>query len=1149
MRIQQNIFKLSATDLANHLACRHLTTLNNLLARGELTEPAWEDPHAIVLRQRGLEHERAYVESLRSRGLSVVDLSAEPEATAAEAVWRAMQSGVQAIVQGSLSTDGWRGRADVMLRVERPSRLGEWSYEVVDCKLSRATKAGTILQLCLYSELLGALQVAEPEYFHVIRPGVGFEPESYRFSSFSAYARTVKDALSRAVQSGPAETYPEPVTHCDVCRWWRVCDAERRADDHLSFVAGASRLQRKELTAQGVPTLQALAVLPLPIPFKPARGAVEGYFRIREQARIQYEARIDGQLKYESLPVEPGKGLARLPSPSAGDIFLDFEGDPFVGEGGLEYLTGIVTATDDGALLYECRWALDRAQEKSAFEWLIDFTCERMTRFADLHIYHFGSYEPSAVKRLMLRYATREDEVDRLLRGEVFVNLHTILKQGIRASVEQYSLKDIEKFCAYQRSVPLPEANQARHFVENQLELSAGRPDLTDQARKTVQGYNEDDCGATEGVRNWLETIRAAMIASGADLPRPTLKDPAPSEKGSAQKQRVAAVFEALTRDLPSEPADRSPDQAAKWLLAHALDWHGREDKVKWWEFFRMKDLSEEELYDQKSALAGLSFIGRMLKRSPREQAPIDQYQYPAQECSIRRGDEIYTFDEKRFGEVVAADPVARTVAIKKLMKLDAVHPPAVFAYSYFGTKEQSNSILRVADWIVANGIDGAGDFRAARDLLLRNRPRLPEGQSLTAAPGEDIVDVAWKVGLALDESVLPIQGPPGSGKTATGSRMICELVKRGRKIGISATSHAVIVNLLGEVVETARKMGITEVACAHRKTESDENEAENAGIGEIGSNEEALAGLQSGVVNVLGATAWLWSREEFMNSVDVLFVDEAGQMSLANVLACAPAGRNLVLLGDPQQLEQPQTGTHPESSGISALAHLLNGRKTVADDRGLFLPETWRLQPAICRFTSEMFYEGRLASREGLERQRIAARAPFSGAGLWYLPVVHEGNRSYSVEEIERVAGLIEFLTEPGSSLTDSQGVKRPLTRTDILCVAPYNDQVDRLKERLPGVQVGTVDKFQGQQAAVVIYSMTASSPEDAPRGMGFLYDLNRFNVATSRARCACIVVSSPILLSPDCKTPRQMEMANLLCRYSEMAEHISIGAAAAIG
>jgi uncharacterized protein len=1137
-----NNVRLSATDLANHLACRHLTSLDLSLAKGEIAGPSWENPHLKVLRQRGFEHERAYVESLRSRGLTVVDLSSEPEETACEATWIAMKRGADAIVQATLAGGDWRGRADVLLRVEqpeKPSRLGPWSYEVVDCKLARETKAETILQLCLYSEFVTALQGWEPEFFHIIRPNVGFQPQAHRLSAYAAYYRVVKKALQDAVKAPSRETYPEPVSHCDICRWWRECDRRRRDDDHLSFVAGLTKLQRKELTLQGVATLESLAKLPLPIPFHPSRGSHDGYTRVREQARVQLESRTEGRLKYEPLCCEPGKGLTLLPPPDMGDIFLDLEGDPFVGEGGLEYLFGVVTSDENGNLVYQRRWAPDRARERGAFEWFVDLTFARMTRFPDLHIYHFGAYEPGAIKRLMLRYATREEEVDRLLRGRIFVDLHTVTKQSVRASVEQYSLKEIEKFCDYRRKILLTEANPARHFIEHQLELGQS-PTVTGYDCGVIEGYNEDDCRATGRLRDWLESLRSTIVTGGTEIPRPEAKDTSPSKEVTAHQERVAALFEALTKGLPAEPADHTREQAACWLLAHALDWHRREEKVQWWEFFRMKDLSEEDLYDERAAVVGLTPRGRVPRTNPKEKAPIDKYEYPPQECSIKEGDRLYTLDERKFGNVVAIDPVARTIDVKKLVKLDGFHPRSIFAYSHYPTREQSNSLLRLADWIVANGMDNHGDHRAARDLLLRNPPRLAKGQSLTKHANEAVVQAACRIVKALDNSVLPIQGPPGSGKTFTGARMICELVKEGKKVGITAVSHKVIRKLLDEVLEAAREMSVTDVSCAHMKPSAD---CDSCPIREIGKNEEAARMLARGAVNVLGGTPWLWSAEEFRDSVHVLFVDEAGQMSLANVLACAPAGKSLVLLGDPQQLEQPQQGSHPEGSDISALGHLLHGRWTIGEEQGLFLGETWRLHPAVCSFTSELFYEGRLFPVTGLERQSIETSSPFSGAGLWFLPVVHEGNQSYSLKEIDQVAAITEILTQPGSTWTDRDGNQRPLALDDILMVAPYNNQVSRLIDRLPGARVGTVDKFQGQEAAVVIYSMTTSTAEDAPRGMEFLYNLNRFNVATSRARCACIVVGSPRLFSPECRMPRQIELANALCRYAELSRTLALG------
>jgi superfamily I DNA and/or RNA helicase len=290
-----------------------------------------------------------------------------------------------------------------------------------------------------------------------------------------------------------------------------------------------------------------------------------------------------------------------------------------------------------------------------------------------------------------------------------------------------------------------------------------------------------------------------------------------------------------------------------------------------------------------------------------------------------------------------------------------------------------------------------------------------------------------------------------------------------------------------------------------------------------------------------MGGTAWFWSRDELVESLDYLFVDEAGQISLAQALAMARSARNLVLLGDPQQLEQPQRGAHPEGAEVAALVHLLGGRPTIAEDAGLFLDESWRLHPKICAFTSELFYEGRLGSRPGLEKQALGGDTPFAGSGLFYVPVEHSGNQASSPEEAEAVARIAEGLLSPAVRRTDKDGEVRRLAASDILVVAPYNAQVAAIARLVPaGVRVGTVDRFQGQEAPVVIYSLTSSSAQEAPRGMDFLYNPNRLNVATSRARAACILVATRRVLEPECRSPEQMRRANALCRYRELAAEV---------
>jgi uncharacterized protein len=444
--------------------------------------------------------------------------------------------------------------------------------------------------------------------------------------------------------------------------------------------------------------------------------------------------------------------------------------------------------------------------------------------------------------------------------------------------------------------------------------------------------------------------------------------------------------------------------------------------------------------------------------------------------------------------------------------------------------------LLLLGQQVDAHGLARLAPFESAIDLVTAAPPRVGQqaGASLVRE-GESVADAAIRLVLALDRSVLPIQGPPGAGKTYTGARMILALLKAGKKVGVTATSHKVISNLLTEVCGAAAKVG--QVVKGIQKAD----EAQWCGHSAIAAtddNGEILAALQAGEASLAAGTAWLWSRSDMLGSVDVLFIDEAGQFSLANALAVAPAAGSLVLLGDPRQLQQPQQGIHPPGAEVSALDHLLAGLDTMPPDRGLFLDQTWRLHPEICAFTSELYYNGRLHARPGLEQQRLGPASRWTGSGLRWLPAPHSGNANESREEVGAVVSVIEALTKGGLAWTNREGLASPLTLGDILVVAPYNAQVDAIRKALSGpARVGTVDKFQGQEAPVVIYSMASSSAADAPRGMEFLFSPNRLNVATSRARCLVILVASDQLFFPECRTPEQMRLANGLCRYLELA------------
>ncbi len=1138
MRAVGGTIDLSASDLSRFLGCRHLTALDMQMALGQRERPTWVDPILEVLQKRGLDHEKGYVASLRIRGQRELDLSDLNGDEAVTATAEALRRGVAVIVQPALREGRWFGRPDLLRRVEKPSKLGAWSYEVVDTKLARETQGGTVLQLGLYSDLLSAVQGKPPETFHVVTPDPEARVQSFRVQDYSAYFRLVRRRLEATTEQDPAEVaatnYPEPVEQCDICRWWGHCDKRRRKDDHLSLVAGISRLQSRELERRDVTTLAKLASIPLPLSFRPDRGAIESYERIHEQARVQLEGRKKGKPVHELLPVVENHGLTRLPAPSVGDVFLDLEGDSFAREGGREYLFGLLTLEAGGLQTYTGHWAYTDLEENAAFEAAVDFVLERWARDQAMHVYHYGHYETSAFKRLMGRYATRETEIDRMLRAGLFVDLHSVVKHSLRASVEKYSIKDLEQFYGFKRAVDLKVAGTNLRLVERALELD-DTASLNAEIRAAVERYNRDDCVSTWHLRDWLEELRASVETGGTPVTRPTPKDAEAPEKVGDRERQTRELRDALIAGMP-EDSERSPEQKAQWLLAHILDWHSQENKAPWWEFFRLCGLSDEELLDERAALAGLRLVRRV---GGTARSPVDRYSYPAQETDVHDGDKLRLPDESNFGSVEAIDRKNRTVDIKKPGVRAEHHPTAIFSHDVIRAEVLSDALLRLAQDVLDQGITGGNDYRAERDLLLGRPPRLREGAFLLGK-GEKATDFAQRVVVDLDETVLPIQGPPGSGKTHTGAQLICELVRRGTKVGVMAVSHKVIRKLLDEVVAAAQGSGVA-VSCVQKVTENAEVPSL---VEELTDSDEPLARLADSRANVVGGTAWFWARPGAKHCVDVLFIDEAGQMSLATALAAFQGAKNVVLLGDPQQLEQPQQGSHPEGTGVSVLEHVLGDHQTMPPDRGILLPETWRLAPAICAFTSEVFYEGKLGPRPGLEQQLLASVAPFDGAGLWVVPVEHEGNQSSSAEEVEAVDRIAGLLLRGGARWVDKEGAAHGLAGKDILVVAPYNAQVDLLAELLDprGIRVGTVDRFQGQQAPVVIYSMTTSTPEEAPHGMEFLYSLNRLNVATSRAQCASILVASPRLFEPECRTPRQMRLANALCRYVELARAVDL-------
>ncbi|MBI1844387.1 MAG: TM0106 family RecB-like putative nuclease [Actinobacteria bacterium] len=1163
---------LSPSDLTAFLACEHLAGLERLVAFGELERPSREDPDGALLARRGDDHERAELARLEAVQGAVVRIEvsgSSPEALRADeqATLAAMRAGASVIYQATFFDGTWRGHADFLFRVATPSELGSWSYEVADTKLARRAGASALVQMACYSEQVARLQGVWPASMTVIA-GDGMH-HRFPVADVTSYVRFAKERLVEAVTRGDqAETYPNPVSHCRRCPWEEVCDNRRRVDDHLSLVARIRGDQVVKLERAGVVTMRELARWPSERTI-PGMGALT-IDRLRHQARLQVAARDDGVLRYELLDLtrDGRRGLAGLPLPSPGDLFVDFEGDPWVGEHGLEYLFGVLEGAGgagderpsvDGSEeepRYLALWAHDAAGEKAAFEAFVDCIIERLEADPAMHVYHYAPYEVQAMKKLMSRYATREAEVDRLLRGEVMVDLYRVVTQGVRVSLESYGLKKLEPFYWPQRQGAIADGAASVGAYEE------WREEHDDEILQELQDYNELDCRSTLALRDWLETLRCELeTALGAPIPRfepraeekpgDTMNAERRASETTREDEESAELVACLSAGVPDEAGERDGGQQVGWLLAQLVGWHRREAKPKWWAWFDRLLKSDEELVLDHESIGELTYVDEVLPDdgAPAARSRVHRYGFdPTQEHKVSPGDTpCDPRTGKGAGTVVALDQRRGFVDLKRATTNAAPHPSSVVPAGPVRDVVLRQGVARVARFAADHGIDAPGPYRAVCDVMARKPPRCRGSGVSGALVGEDESgsDAAVRLAPRLDSGYLAVQGPPGSGKTHTGARLIVALVQAGHQVGITAHSHKAIDNLLDAVCARAKDEGVTFRAV--RKVNASDLDVETSGSRDPSvqveeKNEVVESLVAQRQVDVVAGTAWLMARASMVGALHTLVIDEAGQFSLANLVAVGGAADNLVLLGDPQQLAQPTQAIHPVGADVSALEHILAGAATIPPDRGIFLEHSFRMHPEICDFVSHLAYDGRLQANAACARLHIESGPGMPNAGLGWAPVTHEGCRTRSSEEVAAVAAMVDRLV--GCLFTSRQGDTRRLTPGDIMVIAPYNAQVALLSEGLPaGVRVGTVDRFQGQEAPVVIYSLAASSAEDVPRGLDFLFSPNRFNVAISRAQALAIVVGSPKLLATRCHRPEQLRLVNALCRFVEKAHAIEIG------
>lgn len=1102
---------LSASRLNDFLSCAHKATF----WLDGVEPPPENNPSLDLVRAMGFEHEAETLRRLETLHGSAVSISTRKplEGRIADTL-QAINDSAPLIYQGAFANKRWIGFPDFLVRSEETKGASQF-YEPHDAKLARSAKAEHVLQLGVYAALLREA-TKQPIDRGVIHVGVG-EASEFDLRRTEHVAGRLMAVFEGFADLPARNTRPVRCGACAQCPFLPRCEAEWRAADSPVFVAGIRADQMIKLEAAGVTTLTALAELDSAASL-PVLGQ-ETMDKLVQQARLQKRAAECGGHEVELLQTSPGRGFALLPEPKPGDLFFDMEGDPFYPEG-LEYLFGLWGPLGrNGDDVFYPIWAHDHPAEEAAFEAFMKFLVSHLVRHPEARIYHYAPYETVALKRLAMRYATMEAELDQLLREHRFVDLYQVVRQSIRVSTEGYSLKDLEKIYWGKRQGEVINAGDS--IVEYERWRETSDPAILD----AIGLYNKHDVVSTARMRDWLEGLRPPESVYGLKEEEPEL-DPA-AEARAARREALEVEKRTLAAGVR---ATELLSEAHRDLIAELLWFHQRAQKPQWCALFDRQTWSDEELTEDLESLGRL----RLDPSTPVYQdkrSLVATYGFHPQETKLKEGDPCkiaHTLESA--GTIVELDTDAGRVVLRRQAK--AGDYPFACSLTPGRLVDQTALIDGVAAFAkrVAQG-EIRGDA-ALLGLLAKRHPKL-KGH----APGDNVLangvlllEGAIKAISNLQNSYLVIQGPPGTGKTYTTSHAILSLLQQGKRVAVSSNSHKAINNLLGEVEKRSEEAGFQFLGA--KKASKGQSDSVHAGpyVTSVFSADDINTHCR-----LVGATAFHFARAEELGGYDYLIVDEAGQVALGNLVAMAGCARNIVLVGDQMQLPQPVQGVHPGKSGLSCLDYLMEGHATVPPDRGILLDVTWRMHPSVCRFVSDAFYDGRLHANSVTASRCLVlqpdAPSVVRPAGLKVLEVAHSGCTQTSLEEAQAIAQLVTTLLR--QSVREETGDIRPLVLADVLVVAPFNAQVNLLVKVLPaGIRVGTVDKLQGQEAMVSIVSMTTSDGALAPRGSQFLFNANRLNVAVSRAKCLAVVVRGSNLLHLDNPNIEDLERLDAFIR-----------------
>ena len=1102
MQKLDNIIYYSASDFTKFIECRYASFTDYLSLTEDLKKT--ETSYTLKLfQEKGYLHEKNYLNQLKQDYSNIVEINEKTLEEKIKKTNEALKSGADIIFQAAFTSDNLIGYADFLIKKNTPSALGDYSYEVIDTKNSTKERAKFLLQLCFYNELLSKAQGVDPIHTHLVMGDNS--KHTYIVSEYIHYYRKNKKRFLDFVNSKKSNLYPEKCNYCELCDWQERCENIWKEDNYINQIAGINKNQINKIKKTDIKTIKELSNINL------TKNEIDIYpltlDRLKSQAALQQHKLDTGEDKFEILELSKDKGFNRMPLSSDNDLYFDIEGDPFFEGGRLEYLFGIYFI-EDKKTIFKAFWGTNHKEEEKNFRSLMSFIWKHIQKYPESNIYHYSNYEVEALKRLSNQYAIAEHELDNLLRREKFCDLFTIVRESIRISEPAYSIKNLETFYMKKRLQNIKNGGESIEIFH--LWLQTKNKKYLDE----LEEYNKIDCISTHDLHEWLLKLRP----DNSQWFTSNYLEKENNEKIDSKKEWEIEFDEYKKKlsDLSLKNEDRLPI-----TIINLLEYHSRDKKSEWWRQFDRQNKFHDELIDDNECLAMMEMVDEPISD---KRSYIYTYQYPEQDHKFREKSEgIDIVDLKFGGTILDIDREKRIIELRlgkgKLLEHVLTLGPKM---------SPSTGPLRKALYKYANNhLHKNKKYLAINDLLRNIPPRLKIKKDKLISNYKNLEEEAIEVVENLDNSTIFIQGPPGTGKTYIASKIIISLIKKGKTVGITSNSHKAIHVLLDQIEEQANKIKFSFNGV--KKFSKDDDKYDGSIIENIKNTES----IDTSENKLIAGTSWLFSHDHMDQKLDYLFIDEAGQVALANAVAAGTAAKNIVLIGDPNQLSNVNIGHHPGKSGLSSVEYVLGDDKTVPANKGIFLEKTRRLNKQICEFVSEAFYDGRLSSFIENDNRKILFKSPIQGINSQGIHVIysdHIGCSQKSIEEGEVIKKLFTSFLKQSQITID--GKNKPITIDDILVVTPFNVQVNFLQSILPvGARIGTIDKFQGQEASIVLISMVSSSAEDMPRNIDFLFSKNRLNVALSRAQCLAVMVLNPNLFEVPCGQIKDMKSVNNFC------------------